>query len=231
MLPVIQGPNRITSLFRSKERPNHDGVDIVGKLTPMTESDIVYVCATVDMEIIQSRIVTNKTNRTWEWGNYVIGVDELGREHIFAHLRERIAKVGQVLVAGNTIGIMGKTGYSTGIHLHYGVRIQGNYLDPLSILGISNAKVGDIFYNNSVGDDNMSKRYLKLYEPIEGAPSSKRADEGVMYMKTPEGIVGVRGEGDAVWVAEWEDISPTFERGIKELESDSVPNYSIIKVV
>ena len=49
----------------------------------------------------------------------------------YAHLSEISVRVGQIVVAGTVVGHVGTTGRSTGPHLHYEVRIDGQPVDPL----------------------------------------------------------------------------------------------------
>ncbi len=63
-------------------------------------------------------------------GNTVVIDHGLGMHSVYMHL-ERIAVRSKSIVSpGQRIGIIGKTGYSTGIHLHLGLSIQGRYVDP-----------------------------------------------------------------------------------------------------
>jgi murein DD-endopeptidase MepM/ murein hydrolase activator NlpD len=48
----------------------------------------------------------------------------------YAHLSSILASVGQPLEAGAVVGRIGSTGRSTGAHLHYEVRIDGEPVDP-----------------------------------------------------------------------------------------------------
>ena len=50
------------------------------------------------------------------------------------HLSEIAVEPGQVLAPGDTIGLVGNTGLSTGAHLHWELRINGVAVDPMQYL-------------------------------------------------------------------------------------------------
>jgi murein DD-endopeptidase MepM/ murein hydrolase activator NlpD len=52
----------------------------------------------------------------------------------YAHLRKIKVKVGQAVAAGSVVGLVGSSGRSTGPHLHYEVRKDGDALNPLRFL-------------------------------------------------------------------------------------------------
>jgi murein DD-endopeptidase MepM/ murein hydrolase activator NlpD len=54
-----------------------------------------------------------------------------GVETIYAHSQKIVAKNGQKVSRGDTIAKVGSSGYSTGPHLHYEIRVNGIAVDPL----------------------------------------------------------------------------------------------------
>lgn len=64
------------------------------------------------------------------FGNLVVIRHENGLETFYAHLSKRIANVGDWVTAGQTIGLGGSTGRSTGAHLHFETRYCGFAFDP-----------------------------------------------------------------------------------------------------
>ncbi len=52
----------------------------------------------------------------------------------YGHLSEIVVKVGQSIKIGQTVGLIGSTGRSTGPHLHYETRIEGDAVDPQKFL-------------------------------------------------------------------------------------------------
>lgn len=65
------------------------------------------------------------------YGNLVI-IENGPYRTYYAHLSEIPVKVGQVVEAGKVIGLSGNTGNSTGPHLHYEVRRNGQQINPTS---------------------------------------------------------------------------------------------------
>ena len=52
----------------------------------------------------------------------------------YGHLSEIDVKVGQIIKIGQQVGKIGSTGRSTGPHLHYETRIDGDAVDPQKFL-------------------------------------------------------------------------------------------------
>ncbi|MDB5656315.1 MAG: hypothetical protein JWQ94_3928 [Tardiphaga sp.] len=69
------------------------------------------------------------------YGKYVRIRHDLGYETTYAHLSgvPRGLHVGERVRQGQTIAFVGSTGYSTGSHLYYEVRINGRNVDPLRV--------------------------------------------------------------------------------------------------
>jgi murein DD-endopeptidase MepM/ murein hydrolase activator NlpD len=68
------------------------------------------------------------------YGSYVVIRHDNGYETLYAHMSAIYVTLGQYVSQGETIGAIGCTGYCTGPHLHFEVRINGATVDPLNYL-------------------------------------------------------------------------------------------------
>jgi len=134
IMPV--GSTRKTSMFGAR-RVNvypdgyrvtniHAGVDIGAQIPG--ESFLgadVYACGRGRVVLSRSRIIS---------GNTVIIEHAPGIYSVYYHLDSLIAEEGQIVETGSLIGYVGTTGFSTGPHLHWELRVSTENTDPESIL-------------------------------------------------------------------------------------------------
>jgi murein DD-endopeptidase MepM/ murein hydrolase activator NlpD len=124
---------RLTSGYRTSDRPNHTGVDLVG-----VDKNI---CAVVGGIVGAATIVKDKNNATWQWGNYVRIDGDDGKYYYYCHMASSCVKTGQRVKTGDYLGIEGSTGYSTGSHLHLEIRSgvgSATAINPAELLDIPN---------------------------------------------------------------------------------------------
>ena len=67
-------------------------------------------------------------------GNYVMIDHGNGLATLYGHCSKLLAKVGQTVEAGDIIALSGSTGRSTGPHLHFEVRVNGERTNPRTYL-------------------------------------------------------------------------------------------------
>jgi len=67
------------------------------------------------------------------YGNVVFIKHRNNTETVYAHLSRIMAQRGQSVAQGQTIGLVGATGWATGPHLHFEVRINGVQHDPMAL--------------------------------------------------------------------------------------------------
>jgi murein DD-endopeptidase MepM/ murein hydrolase activator NlpD len=68
------------------------------------------------------------------YGNFVLITHGNGFTTLYGHLSSIAVSAGQGVRRGQVIGAEGSTGYSTGPHLHFEIRLNGAYQNPLSYL-------------------------------------------------------------------------------------------------
>ena len=66
------------------------------------------------------------------YGNYVTVYHSNGTYTLYAHMSSLAVSAGQTVSQGQVIGYVGTTGSSTGNHLHFEVRVNGNRVDPVN---------------------------------------------------------------------------------------------------
>ncbi|HFZ5453499.1 TPA: phage tail tape measure protein [Staphylococcus aureus] len=108
---------------RETGRPFHEGLDF----------DYIYepVPSTING---RAQVMPFHNGGYGKWVKIVKGALEV----IYAHLSKYKVKTGQQVRVGQTVGISGNTGFSTGPHLHYEMRWNGRHRDPLPWLRKNN---------------------------------------------------------------------------------------------
>ncbi len=121
----LPGYTRISSKFGKRTHPvtgevqsQHNGIDI-----PAPKGTKIQ--AAYDGVVAWSNY--HETAGNW------VGIDHgNGLYTIYMHMSSVNVKKGDVIKKGETVGKVGSTGRSTGPHLHFGVRLNGKYYDPLT---------------------------------------------------------------------------------------------------
>ena len=79
------------------------------------------------------------------YGNHVRINHGYGYVTLYGHMSKMLVRPGQKVKRGDVIGLVGSTGLSTSPHLHYEVRVNGKYVNPVN------------FYYNDLTDDEYKK--------------------------------------------------------------------------
>ena len=105
----------VTQEFGESELPYylfHTGIDIAGKLgDPITPA-------------IKGKVI-HTGNLSWGLGNHVIIDHGDNLTTSYGHMSKILVSEGDNVDPGDVIGLQGSTGWSTGVHLHFEVRVFG----------------------------------------------------------------------------------------------------------
>ena len=117
---------RVTSPFGNRIHP------ILGVYKFHTGIDIGAGHNTKILAANSGKVIVAVVNRgNTGYGTYVI-IDHGGQiSTLYAHCEKLLVKVGDKVLRGQPIALVGTTGSSTGYHLHFEVRINGQYQNPL----------------------------------------------------------------------------------------------------
>lgn len=75
---------------------------------------------------------------TLSYGNTVIIDHGNGVFSLYLHLKDIVVRPGAIVKKGEIIGYAGKTGFTTGSHLHLSVKVNGVSVDPIRFVNLVN---------------------------------------------------------------------------------------------
>jgi murein DD-endopeptidase MepM/ murein hydrolase activator NlpD len=164
----LQGGGRLASRFGWRVHPIfhtrklHTGVDLASpRGTPIYASGDGIV---------------ERAGWSSGYGNYTLIRHVNGYETGYGHQSKIIVKPGDKVRQGQLIGYVGSTGNSTGNHLHFEIKINGNFVDPLSVkLPRDHAlpsQDGDAFRQTTAQINDLMKRDGEAMPPTQVAAAA-----------------------------------------------------------
>lgn len=115
---AIDSMARITSKYGPRRRRMHKGIDL-----KVLKGDTIRAAFNGKVRI--------KAFERRGYGYYVVLRHPNGLETIYGHLSKILVEENQIVRAGETIGLGGNTGRSTGSHLHFETRFLGIAINPI----------------------------------------------------------------------------------------------------
>lgn len=144
---LVKYPYSCYGYTRGGGKTWHGGIDVCG----MDDDKIRmpgYNGKSIAGTVVTARIVTNKSNKTWEWGYYVcVKLDanqtpDAVNYLYFAHCSQLLVDKGTKVKTGDVLAVVGQTGNAAGTwtHCHFEVRAtaKSKGLDPTAYAGIPN---------------------------------------------------------------------------------------------
>ncbi|GAB6168781.1 M23 family metallopeptidase [Clostridium carnis] len=120
----LKSPTRggdMTSGYGERWNSFHKGIDIAGNIG----DDVI---AAMDGEIIYSEF------NNGGYGNLIKIKHDNDMVTYYAHLNKSYVKVGDKIKKGDIIGEIGNTGFSTGPHLHFELRVNDKPVNPVNFI-------------------------------------------------------------------------------------------------
>lgn len=138
----LQSYKRVSSYFGSRGSPlvggssYHKGIDLAANGgTPIYASESGTVIS-VYTGCVHNYGKTKSCGCGSGFGNYIMVSHGGGLVTVYAHCATINVGLNQKVSKGTTIGTVGSTGASTGYHLHFGVLLNGTYVDPAPYIGL-----------------------------------------------------------------------------------------------
>lgn len=119
---VFPFEGRLTSSYGWRDSAFHRGIDI-----DLEKGDTVCSAFTGMVRF---------AGKQGGYGNVVIIRHYNGLETVYAHLSRIRCKAGDIVNAGQLVGLGGNTGHSTGSHLHFEIRFRGVAINPAYIIDL-----------------------------------------------------------------------------------------------
>ncbi|PRX65058.1 murein DD-endopeptidase MepM/ murein hydrolase activator NlpD [Cohnella sp. SGD-V74] len=115
--PIVKP--QITSEYGKRWGRQHEGIDTVSTNRNIFAAD-------------SGKVIYAAKNSGY--GNHIIIDHQNGYQTLYAHLSKINVKRGDLIEKGDVIGIMGNTGRSTGVHLHFEVEKNNKQQNPMKFL-------------------------------------------------------------------------------------------------
>lgn len=155
----VAGNYSISSYFGNRSAPtegattNHQGIDIS------------LQSGTAIMAAMAGKVVGG--GYSGSSGNYLVVDHGGGITTTYQHLSKALAKIGDMVRSGQKIAASGNSGISTGPHLHYEVRKNGQAINPLTFDGSGISGLPDLM--NQVNTDGILKILKEKWWLVAGA--------------------------------------------------------------
>lgn len=119
--------------YRPRFRRQHKGIDI-----DANRGDTIRAAFDGKVRIVEFQ--------KGGYGNVVVIRHPNGLETVYGHLSKHLTQKGNIVKAGDPIGLAGNTGRSYGAHLHFETRLLGEYIDPSKLFDFEHQDVTGDFY-------------------------------------------------------------------------------------
>jgi LysM repeat protein len=211
----IPVPGVTTSRYGIRNGKNHNGIDLNLKTGDT-------VCAAWSGKVRYAKF------NDGGFGNLVIIRHHNGLETFYAHLSKLLVFPDQDVIAGETIGLGGSTGHSTGPHLHFEVRFYDDPINPEEMIDFANKKLK---FENLFVHKSLFKSGAKPSEYFDDKEDEKIEPKKVEEVKkekieVKKEKVEVKKEKEKVEVKKEKEKEKEKEKKV-EVRKDKVKYYMV----
>lgn len=127
-------------------------------------------------------IVDGTVARVFDYGDANAGKgvvirDGEGVEYVFGHLSKITVHTGDTVKAGaDIIGLSGNTGHTTGPHLHLGIKVNGEWVDPAPVVKALESVTGPDPLGRFLGSQPLPGGWLDRLNHLSDRLAGKEAD-------------------------------------------------------
>lgn len=160
-------PTKVNSKYMVRHGRNHNGVDL-----DLETGDSVRVAF--------DGVVRKVTYDKGGYGNLVVVRHPNGLETYYGHLSKQLVSEGELVKAGELIGLGGSTGRSTGPHLHFEIRYKGQSFDPERLFDYETGQLRASLIT-------LKKHYFSIYSHYGQTDEESKAASGRIVYKVKSG--------------------------------------------
>ncbi|NHM29083.1 M23 family metallopeptidase [Neobacillus terrae] len=205
----------ITDKFGTRHG-EHKGIDIAG-----TAGTKIY---SVDDGVVEKSYLSDT------YGNVIFVKHPSNFVTVYAHLSKRLVMEGQQLKRGALIGLMGSTGESTGVHLHFEVHEtewtfdKKHALNPEMVLGL--AHVGETVHAGSIKNSEGAMEALSRYEENEVEQKANGDQKNIQTVSSYTVL-----NGDTLWsIAKKNHSDADLIKKMNNMTEDKILPGQVLKI-
>jgi len=166
--------------YRASFRRMHKGIDIK-----------VYVGDTINAAFDGKVRMVSYEGRGY--GKFVVIRHNNGLETVYGHMSKQLVTEGQIVKAGQPMGLGGNTGRSTGSHLHFETRLVGQAIDPALLFDFANQDIKcDYYVFHRSGKGRAGTKTMASNTTVKPATTADEEPDVVpaKNMKVEEALTG-----------------------------------------
>ncbi len=187
--PALQWPIDGEVVSRGYDGDAHKGIDIVGAEGTLIHSAVRGTVTEVGFDS--------------EMGNFVSIASSSGIEVLYGHMKDVLVSEGMQVEQRTQIGSVGNTGMATGAFLHFEIKVNGKYYDPMLFWKRSSKGTLNATYSKTESPDGVQVDIIEVDRWMNAENLSyadmlslqKQVDEGLLAWRTiPESVIRALAE-------------------------------------